>query len=156
MCLFSHQKQQDPGTGHGLRKNRCQCGAPHAHVQPKYKNRIKNDIGHRADQHRQHAGPCKSLRCDKSVHPQRHLHKNRSERIDIHIGYAIIHRIGAGPEGQQEVPVPQQQRRCQQDRDDHLHHKTIAERLLRFLILSLSHEDRRPRRDTVSHKRGKG
>ena len=152
MCLFPQQKYKNPHTGDRLRENRCQRCAAHAHVQSENKYRIENNVGHRPDEHRQHARLRKSLRCDKGIHSQCELHKNRSKRINVHIIHAIVYRIGAGAEGHQKIPVPQKKRRCQQDRNNDLNHKTVPQRLLRLVMFSLSHENGSPGCATVRHK----
>ena len=53
----------------------AQGGALHAHIKAKDEDGVEDDIGHRADEYREHPGSGKALRSDESVHTQRHLDK---------------------------------------------------------------------------------
>ena len=110
---------------------------------------------HRADEHRQHTRFGKALRRDEGVHSQGHLNENRTEGIDVHILHAVCDGVFAGAEGHQKIPVPDQQRRRQEDRDDELNHKTVAQCFFRRLMVALAHENGGARRPAVGGERGK-
>ena len=57
---------------------------------PKYKDRIKYDIGNRTDQYRQHSRLCESLRCNKRIHAKCKFYKDRTDCINVHIADCIL------------------------------------------------------------------
>ena len=73
------------------------------HSKDKY--RIQDNVCNCTDKYGKHAGFCKALGCDKHIHTECQLHKNRSQGIQIHIADCIPYRVLAGTESQKQVPV---------------------------------------------------
>ena len=71
-------------------------------MEAKNKDRIQNDIDHRADQHREHSGFGKALTGNEHIKAQRDLHRDRSEQIDAEIADCIIDRLAAGSKQHKE------------------------------------------------------
>ena len=102
----SEQEAQHPGARERLRQNGRQCRAAHAHAEAENKDGIQNDVGHRTDEHRQHARAGKALGGDESIHAQRKLDKDGADCVQIHVGNAVFDRVFTCAKGQQEIPIP--------------------------------------------------
>ena len=144
--LFSGEKRDDPYAGQALRDDGRKRGAAHAHTHGKNENRVKDNIGDRADQNGRHSGPCKALRGNEGVHPQRYLHKDRADGIDVHIRRRVGDGVSACSEQQKEILVPYQHDGGQHNRNAYLQSKTACERFLGRGMVASAHEYRCPGR----------
>ena len=118
----------------------------------KDENRIQNDVADCSDQHGKHTGFRKSLSRDEHVHAQCQLHKNGSQRVDIHVADCIFNRVFTGAKCQKKLPVKQEQYRCEDGRDHDLQHETVTKNFLCLVIILFSHVDGSPRRSAASHQ----
>lgn len=135
---------------------RIVASAAHAHIKRKNKERIKHDIRRRADQDGEHAGFCKALRCDKRIHAERELYKNRADRVNIHVIHGIADRLFARAKRQKKRAVKDQQDSRKYNGDDNLQRKAVSERLFRAFIIALSHKNGSARRAAVADQRREG
>ncbi len=97
------EEPQHPDTGQTLGENGGQRRAPDPHVQSVNKNRVQNDVGHRADEHRPHSDLGKALCSDKGVQAQGQLHEHGAHSVDLHIAGGVADGVLAGAEGQQQI-----------------------------------------------------
>ena len=70
---------------------------------------------------------CEALGSNEIVHAKRQLYKNSSERINVHISYCVINRIGTCAESQKKAAVSKKQDHGQHYGDDDLHGEAVSQ-----------------------------
>ena len=88
--FFRAEETHDPHARNGLREDRCERRAAHAHAEHEHEQRVEHDVERRADRHGEHARCGKALRGDEGVEPERELHEDRAETVDRD----IFERVG--------------------------------------------------------------
>ena len=68
--FFRAEETHDPRARNGLREDRCERRAAHAHAEREHEQRVEHDVERRADRHGEHARCGKALRGDEGVEPE--------------------------------------------------------------------------------------
>ena len=118
--LFSPQEGDYPHAGDALGQHRGQGSPPDAHVQDEDEQRVQQNVGHRADEHRFHAHLGEALGGDEGIEAQGQLHEQGAQGVNAHILGGVFDGVPAGAEGQQQRPVPYQQHCRQYQGNGHL------------------------------------
>ena len=147
------EEADHPDTGESLGNDGGQGRTAYIHVKTEDKNRVQNDIGHRADQNGEHSRLGKSLGSDKRVHAQRELHENSTQSIDIHVTDGVLDGILTCAESHQKIPVPDQQHNGKHHGNNDLKRETVSQNLLCGIPVLLSHENRSPGGPAITHQR---
>ena len=124
--FLAAEKADDPYTGNGLGKYRCEGGSLYAHMESEDKYRIQDDVTDGADQDGDHGNGCKSLGGDKSIHTERQLHEQGSECVNLHVSGCIADSVGTCAKGQQQRLVKSKKNDGQNTGNDNLQGKAVA------------------------------
>ena len=118
--------------------------------------RVQDDVGDGADEHGEHTGLREALGRDKGIHAEGQLDEDGSHRVDVHIIHRVLNRVFAGAEGHQEIPVPDEKDGGQEDGNENLGGKAVAQGGFRRFIVLLPHGDGGPGRAAVADQGGEG
>ena len=154
--LFAAEERCDPDAGQGLRQHGGQRRAPHAHVQSEDEQRVQRDIGQRADEHRQHAGPGEALGRHEGVEAQRQLDEHGADGIDTHVVGGVGDGVLAGAEQQQEVAAPQKQHGGEGQGQQEQQGSAAAQQPLRAGVVAAAHGNGGTGRTAGGHQCRKG
>ena len=102
------QEPHGKGAAEELGQHRGRRRAGHPHIQREDEDRVQQDVGHRADQHRRHAHRAEALAGDKIVQPHRHQGEEGARRVDGHVGVRVAEGGAAGPKTEQQRPAAEQ------------------------------------------------
>lgn len=136
---FAEEKRQRPDGARRLRNDRRYRRSAHAQSERIYKQRIERNVERRAEQHGEHRSHAPALRGDKRVQPYDEYDENAAETVREQIFRSIGKAIARRAERDEKRVARRQYEHRQQRAERRQHNKRVAEYLVRFLPLSLSH-----------------
>ena len=125
-------------------------------MKTKNQNRVEHDVGNRSDQDTRHAVRRVALGVDKSVHPQRRLNKNRSQRVNAQVVQREWQRAWAGSKKIQHWNSEYLDENRQQDAKHNQENKAVRHDVLRVFFFVFAKLDRSARSPAHADQTRKG